>query len=394
MASLAESAEPAGWLRARMRAGLARRAGIALGACVLLAVLFGTQNYVIYASAGEQLPWLWLVGKELAVWLNWALVAPVVFAAARRFPIGQGRSIRNGLVHVPIGIGISGVTHVLFAIEAAAFHLARDPSASVWQILRVLSVNSFAITLMIYGVIVAVYHAIDYYRAYQRRVVAASQLEARLAEARLDLLRMQLHPHFLFNTLHGISALMARDVQGARRMIACLSDLLRLSLEQDAEEEVLLEEELAFLGRYVEIQRMRFRERLRVEIDVEPAARAASVPRLLLQPIVENSIRHGISRHAHPGLIEIAARLDRGRLLIMVRDNGPGIGPAPLRQGVGLGNTRARLAQLYGQAGSFSIENAPEGGSVVEIVIPARFDTAPKRSGNMTATLENSDDAD
>jgi LytS/YehU family sensor histidine kinase len=203
--------------------------------------------------------------------------------------------------------------------------------------------------------------------------VRAAQLEAQLAEARLDALRMQLHPHFLFNTLHAISALMARDVPAARRMMTRLSDLLRFSLEQEVTDEVPLAEELDFLDRYVEIQRARFPDRLHVEMDVEPDAQAALVPRFMLQPLVENAIRHGIDRRPGGGRVVVRARVNDHRLKIEVEDNGPGFpSGADYREGVGLRSTRARLEHLYGGGGELDLAAAPGGGALVRVVIPVR----------------------
>jgi LytS/YehU family sensor histidine kinase len=235
--------------------------------------------------------------------------------------------------------------------------------------------DSLAMSMAIYGVVVTVYHAIEYYRAYRDREVAAAQLETQLAHAQLDVLRMQLHPHFLFNTLHGISSLMAKDVHGARRMITRLSDLLRLSLENDGVQEVTLGEELEFLNHYIELQRMRFQDRLTVTIEIDADARLVMVPKLLLQPLVENAIRHGISRHARPGFIEITGRVEAGSLRLTIADNGPGIvrrDGEPLREGVGIGNTRARLRQLYGDAQSLTLVNGEREGLTVGIALPAR----------------------
>ncbi|HEU4456902.1 MAG TPA: histidine kinase, partial [Longimicrobium sp.] len=230
----------------------------------------------------------------------------------------------------------------------------------------------FAIFIMVYFGIVAVHHAITSQREAERKTLRESQLETLLERSRRDLLRMQLHPHFLFNTLHAISALMAQDTHAARRMITRLSDLLRLSLENDAAHEVTLEEEVEFLDKYLEIQRIRFGDRLTVRYDVDPAARTLLVPRLLLQPLAENAITHGLSRLEGPGTLAVEAHRENGRLVIRVLDDGPGIAEGgPRRQGVGLGNTRERLEQLYGDEQRLVLENRPEGGAEVRVEIPA-----------------------
>jgi sensor histidine kinase YesM len=185
---------------------------------------------------------------------------------------------------------------------------------------------------------------------------------------------MQLNPHFLFNTLHAISALVDRDPAGVRRMIARLSELLRSTLEEGAQPERTLERELAFLSRYLEIMQLRFQGKLEVEMDVDPAARAALVPTLILQPLVENAVKHGIANRSGGGRIELRARREGQRVVLSVRDNGPGpgspAGPAPT--GVGLRNTEERLRQTYGEPGALSLGGAEGGGAIAEIRIPYR----------------------
>ncbi|MEM6328544.1 MAG: histidine kinase, partial [Bacteroidota bacterium] len=199
----------------------------------------------------------------------------------------------------------------------------------------------------------------------------AAQLEGQLAAAQLDALRMQLNPHFLFNTLHAVSTLMARDVDGARRMISDLSDLLRLVLEDTDTPEIPLDDELDVLGHYLDIERTRFADRLTVDFEVEDATRSALVPTLLLQPLVENAIKHGIAPRGEGGQIAVAAHRANGHLVVHVRDDGPGIGPeGPTREGVGLRNTRDRLQKLYGDEARLTLRDRPEGGLDAEVRIP------------------------
>jgi LytS/YehU family sensor histidine kinase len=248
--------------------------------------------------------------------------------------------------------------------------------------------------MFIYFAILGFGEALRHYRAARAREVRESRLEARLAQAQLHALRGQLHPHFLFNTLHIISALMTREPHTARRMITRLSDLLRLSLEDDGRHEVTLEEELEFLDRYVDIQKQRFGERLEISYDVEPRARRVLVPRLLLQPLVENSIVHGLSRQEGIGRVNVLGRIADGVLRLAVLDNGPGIG-ATVTEGIGLGNTRERLRQHYGDGAHFEIENRAEGGLVVRIMLPGRVENEPDEGDADTAPLtQNGPDKD
>ncbi len=207
--------------------------------------------------------------------------------------------------------------------------------------------------------------------------LAASRLESQLAQANLRMLKMQLHPHFLFNTLNAISSLMHSDVEAADRMIVRLSDLLRMALEKDDRHQVPLESELDFLHRYLAIEQIRFRDRLKVDIDVEPVCLPAQVPRLILQPLVENAIRHGIAMRSAAGRLAIRARRRGARLELSVADDGPGLPPnRPLRPGVGLANTQARLAQLYGGDGSLELVDGEGGGFEVVVEIP--FEKQPR----------------
>ena len=195
--------------------------------------------------------------------------------------------------------------------------------------------------------------------------------------AQLEALKMQLHPHFLFNTLHSISALVHRDPEAADKMIARLGDFLRLTLENSGAAEVSLQKELEFLTCYLEIERVRFQDRLTTSLEVEPGALDTPVPNLILQPIVENALRHGVAQSKAPGRIEISAKRENGSLRIGVRDNGPGLvgvtaSREGFREGVGLSNARARLEQLYGPSHRLELANAPEGGLLVTLVIPSR----------------------
>jgi len=199
-------------------------------------------------------------------------------------------------------------------------------------------------------------------------------LQVQLADARLDALRMQLNPHFLFNTLHAIAALVERDPAGVRRMIARLSELLRLTMDSEAEHEVTLGEELSFLRRYIDIMEVRFQGRLRTSIDAGEETLEAFVPRLILQPIVENALEHGAARATGEGIVAIAARRRDADLVITVINNGPGVEPATAT-GIGLGNTRARLTELYGGAASFTLTSRSEGGAIAEMVLPFRTAT-------------------
>jgi len=245
----------------------------------------------------------------------------------------------------------------------------------LWRLQHLWFMNEF----IVFVAILAGGIARDYFLRYRARreeairlQTQAAQLQAQLADARLGALRMQLNPHFLFNTLHAVSALVERDPKGVRRMIARLSELLRTSLEGVDEQEVPLERELAFIHSYLEIMQIRFQGRLTVQSDIEPGVQHALVPNLILQPLVENAIKHGVSKLDDSGQIEINARREADRLVLSVRDNGPPLEEIKVRadEGIGLRNTRERLSQLYGDAQQLTLRSAGSEGVVAEVTIP------------------------
>jgi sensor histidine kinase YesM len=238
---------------------------------------------------------------------------------------------------------------------------------------RIMLVVNLHFSLAIYWAVVAIHQAILYYRKYRERELQTSQLEARLAQSRLQVLKMQLHPHFLFNTLNAISELVHRDPDAADTMLTDLSDLLRMSFENLEVQEVPLKQELEFLRKYLEIEQMRFQERLRVEMDISPETLGASVPNMILQPLVENAIKHGISPRAEGGRIDITAIRNNGHLQIAVSDDGLGMSQHETespREGVGLSNTRKRLRHLYGDRQKFDLRSAGERGVIVSLEMP------------------------
>lgn len=237
---------------------------------------------------------------------------------------------------------------------------------------------------IIYAGIVSAAYAVDYSRRYRERELLASQLEAQLAQAQLQVLKTQLHPHFLFNALNAISALVQKDSDAADRMIARLADLLRHTLRTNGNQEVTLQSELALLEKYIEIQKARFQDRLDVHYSIDPDTLDLFVPNLILQPIVENAIRHGISDSPTGGQIEIRASRSAGLLTVEVMDNGCGfrsVDDALHGEGVGLANTRVRLQRLYGGEDRLVLKNDPSGGAVVRLSIPIREGVETGRSG-------------
>lgn len=343
---------------------------MALAFWTLIGLAFAGQLFLSRSQVGDPVPWSFALGRALGDWYVFALLSIPALALARRFSLGDARWAANLATH----LAASAVFSIAWMVLRAGIEtwLTRDGAGAVSFAVafnRAL-VTTFFYNLLIYWVIITVGYAFDYYRKFNEREVRAAELEKRLAEARLQALQMQLNPHFLFNTLHAISALMHQDVEAADRMLVKLSDLLRRALDATETQEVTLREELEFLRNYAEIEQTRFGDRLGIELDIPADTLEALVPNLMLQPLLENAIRHGIEPHARPGRIFIAARRDGGDLRLEVRDNGGGLGHGGVVEGIGLANTRARLKQLYGGRQTFALADAPGGGVVVTATFP------------------------
>jgi sensor histidine kinase YesM len=347
----------------------------AVGIAILLGVTFSVQNYIMMNSRGYTISWHDSWSEQVPFWVVWAMLSPIFFYMTSRFPLDRERWWRTILMHIPAGIVF---TLVHFGIYFAVLVLLQERDAksvkTLAQFSELLPRLNFGLRFWSYLLLISIGYAIDFYQRYQENAMRASQLETRLAQAELDALKMQLHPHFLFNTLNSISALLHKDVEAADRMIARLGDFLRMTLRNSGRQEISFAEELDFLKCYLEIERIRFHDRLTVEINIEPGAESRQVPNLLLQPIVENAIRHGIGDREAPGKISIHAACSNGALRIRVQDNGAGLKPDGVRyrEGVGLQNTRSRLQQLYGARQRLEMYNSPGGGVTVEIEMPQR----------------------
>jgi two-component sensor histidine kinase len=309
----------------------------------------------------------------LADWYLWALFAPLVFWLGARISFTGRGWLRVVIPHLVLGVAIAFVkVSVRYWIGRAIPMLAQP-----WPgILDTLPQNA-----LVYWSILGAGYALDYYRRFRDRELRAAHLESRLARAQLDVLRMQLHPHFLFNTLHTVSVLVREgDNETADRVIARLSELLRLSIDLEATNEVPLSRELEILSAYLDIQQTRFQERLRVSIDVDATARDGLVPTLILQPLVENSIRHGIGHRETGGSVGIVGRRVGDRLDMTIRDDGPGMATSASNAsgGVGLANTHARLERLYGRDHRFEYRNEATGGFSVLVSVPWRAAQDPR----------------
>jgi two-component system, LytTR family, sensor kinase len=339
----------------------------------LLATVLGL-IYGAHEHALDQVPWIWALADYLGFWWALGLLSGPCAWLVYRFPIQPGRK-RNALYHLAAAAAASPLhTSSVYLALRLVSHVSTPPpgwtaEARTWG---AFVLHAYLRGMIYYLLMVAIIHALTYYHQWEERAVAASQLEAQLAQAKLHLLKMQLHPHFLFNTLNSISALLHEDVEQADLMIERLGDFLRLTLERSAEQEVTLREELDFVNCYLSIEQIRLQDRLTSLVEVEPEAFDVRVPTLILQPLVENAIRHAIAPRAAPGRIEIRAWRQRSTLVLTVRDDGPGLPPSPRQNGKGMGLTitRARLERLYGAGHRFELANAPDGGLLVTIEIP------------------------
>jgi two-component system, LytTR family, sensor kinase len=343
----------------------------------MVGLLFTVQEIVVAKVDGGQVKWVLVGVIELVYWNVWAAYTPLVIALAKRFPLTGPRFVSHVAIHTiasflmaPLGSVIAyflsrGLLRLLLPIT--------DPGAPPLPPAFTVSVISMSFTgVLTYWLVVGLYQAIHFHQVALERQTIAAQLETQLSHAELENLKSQLHPHFLFNSLHTIGILMQEDVDAASHLLVCLGDLLRMALER-RENEITLQSELEFVGKYLEIEQTRFHDRLKVHMDVPPDLLEVYVPSLALQPLVENAIKHGFSVDSVAGRLEIIAKLHDGKVWLCVRDDGPG--PAPgsrLRFGVGLTNVRSRLKQLYGDESSLELTGGDGRGCEAIITIPLR----------------------
>jgi len=348
------------------------RYGLIWGVWTIVALFFTTQVYVMYYADKQPIRY----GQQFLVQASscylWALATPLVLWLSRRFCIQRHNWLRRAAFH--FGASIAVVT-VLLVGHFLAFMMLMGRAEQITP-LRVFGFLYYNLDrwLLIYWSILLMSHAFSYYNSYRKGELKASQLRTQLVQSQLEALKMQVHPHFLFNTLHSISALLSKDTDAARKMISRLGDFLRLTLENSGSMEVTLQQEIEFLHGYLEIERIRFQDRLTTDIRVDPEILDVRVPNLILQPIVENAMRHAIG-NSTSGRVEISAAPRNGVVRIEVKDNGPGIDIDRILdvrhgKGVGLANTQARLVGLYGDEARLELTNNPAGGLLVALEIP------------------------
>lgn len=357
--------------------------GLSFGLWIFISFFSALSMYELLRSTGRPASLAHELVVPLVEGLIFAFLTPFAFGFASRFPLQRENWVRRSGLHLAAGVIFAGAHSLLrglvypvwdFDIRAYAWAFWNPQSHSFtfkWKSFeRLLLYNTVQDVYSVYLPIVFIAVGINYYKRFRERELRASEIEAELAKAHLQELKSQLQPHFLFNTLHSISALMHIDVLAADRMMTCLSDLLRLSLENTGVQVTTLKRELEFLNTYLAIEKIRFGDRLKIVMDIPSTMLDAAAPHLILQPLVENAIHHGIARSTAPGEVFIAANRDGKHLCLKIRDNGPGLNAPVSTGGLGLEATRKRLQTLYGSDQSIEIRNMPERGAEVRIRIP------------------------
>lgn len=336
----------------------------------VVGLVAGSQTFFTYrVTTGDALAWP-VYSLSLSYWCSWGLAGAVAVHAAARLPLGRRTWVRRVPLHLAINAALAFIVLLMHRALRQWLGFSAGPA------LPVAYLNTLDTSLITYGSIVLGVHVLAYQRAVRLRDQRAAELAARLSQARLDALRSQLHPHFLFNTLNGIQAFIRDAPETAVDMVAGLADLLRMALEDTPGQEVALDYELEFVRRYLDLQRLRLGDRLEVRTRIDSEARGARVPALVLQPLVENAIEHGIAGRRAGGRVEIEARRAGESLVITVRDDGPGAdggaGGAEDVQGAGvaLRNIRERLARLYGDRAGLGLESEPGRGTIARLVVP------------------------
>src|ERR1044072_3061509 len=346
----------------------------------LFALISATQSYLNYGYSGRPRPY----SQVASVWFIcagiWALMTPLALWLAKRFRVTREHLLSSIALHVLGGSLIAVLQLGVYVFVARVLVINPSTRFGPWEQFRDLFFTEFQANLLLYIVLVAFYQAFDYHRRYRERErraaqleVEAAHLETQLTRAQLDALRMQMNPHFLFNTLNSVSVLMQEDVVLANQMLLHLSELLRLTLNQEQTHEVTLRQELDFLRLYLEIEQTRFQDRLKVKIEAAPETLEARVPNLILHSLVENAIRHAVAPRASETLVVIRSERLNGNLLLLVSDNGDGIAAkSESANGIGLANTRSRLEKLYGAKQEFVLHAAANGGVEASVTIPFR----------------------
>lgn len=344
------------------------------GIWTLFALFFTSQGFLQYQVLKVPIPFWQVLLWQIFSGYVWFILTPLILWLGKKFPLETGKLIKNIPLHLFFSLLISIFQQFIDAYSLPK--LGYPPGSNFpdyWTAYKFFLGVNLHLSIGIYWAILAISLSINYYRKFRERELTASQLEARLAQSRLQILKFQLQPHFLFNTLNTITELIYTNPESAERMITDLSDLLRLSLEKLEVQEVSLQQELDFLQKYVEIEQIRFHDRLKIEMNVAPDTLDAKVPNMILQPLVENAIKHGIAPLSQGGTINVVAERNNGNLILSVSDNGVGLtnlNISEIPEGVGLRNTKSRLKHLYGAEHKFEIIPIENGGVKLNLTIP------------------------
>jgi two-component system LytT family sensor kinase len=331
-----------------------------VGVFVLLAIVTTAQTVLSRRASGEAGEFWLTMFYSASIWATWVALVPVIVWLGRRFDFGTGHRTLSGLIHLVAALIVHAITMLLGVVLGVALY---SPEETItWEMIQraVFLSSRLPLSIIIYAGIIGLDRALGLWHALADREVQSVRLEAQATRARLDALAARLHPHFLFNALQSVSALIDEDPARARSMLAQIGDLLRDVLAVPDDGDVPLQEEIALLSRYLAIEEIRFADRLRVEIEVSPEVAAFPVPRLLLQPLAENALRHGLAPLPSGGTLRITAIREGERVRITMHNNGVPLSTA-MRQGVGLAMTRERLAARYGNAASFALRQVPDG---------------------------------
>jgi signal transduction histidine kinase len=356
-----------------------KTAALILACWATFGVLLGEQMYALQAGQGPAAVWSHALVLQLNYCLVWAVATPAVLWMGRRFPLVAPVQARFALwrslaVHLLAGICCALIVQSVHSRLLPLLYPRWFPPVP-FSLLRRSLMSTVDYGSILYWVVLLTGQSVDYLRRSNETRIRQAELQEQLAEAHLQALRMQMHPHFLFNALNSVAALIPENPRAAEHMLTRLGELLRIYLRSSELQEISLAQEIDFLRRYLEIQKLRFEERLHVHIRLDPAAQTAAVPSLILQPLVENAIVHGIADRDCDGSIEIDAAAEGAQLSLRVADNGSGSqkpAPAGWREGTGLGNTRRRLERIYGPRHGFSVEALANGGTRASIRIPLK----------------------
>lgn len=338
-----------------------------------LGFYFILSSFVYYADSTQTFNWESHLINRLPPYLVWALLTPIIYNIVIKFRPDKNILLKNILILSLIGIFVS-IIHRLISVSSS-YVLFSVGGSTTEGLFTVLAESKFVIfsylfdSFFTYWVLVIAIFSFDYYKKFNENRIKTAELESRLSQVELKALRMQLQPHFLFNTLNSISALIHKNPEAADLMLTRLSDLLRFTLDKSSKQKVSLDEEMEFISAYLDIQKIRYGDRLKIEFDIPEETKHIEVPALILQPTVENSIIHSVEKRNEPTRLSIKSELNNGSLTIMIEDDGPGLTQHYV-EGIGLQNTRIRLQQFYGNKSFFKIANTSKGVSTI-ITIPA-----------------------